>query len=426
MTLVLLFIVIYYLFINSHQTEKFAGVGSENPFSNLTCLHEDPNNTNSTKHIFKVSPSLNFKGGHYTYHKLQHPDRLSKTDGTKYITYDDIVETSDKPKCNDGEFSTYFVKKIRDENSKARTLFNKINAGQSNNNKSTWQQHECGLGELTNNSHWCGKIHKTISDNIDKICSTKPGDVPANYCSNFKDDKLGLNAYININDSKDSAVRQLLKDPTVVNQLKQVNQINYLQQKGADSITQKIRSVGAIPQEITLDNGEYHCFKDNYGNKIDSTGALCYNTDASKNIKPYAPTDKNGNIMCNPGDILQSSICKNASGVSYPTDLSDINNPKCTNPSDAIDSSGNTWSICSGIPLFDKIDATVSSKTFGTILNKTLGNDKKCTPELVKNGKGPTGTRGFCVRAPTVDELNNIKKTQWYNNFTDQFASASS
>jgi hypothetical protein len=405
--LVGLFVVVYYLFINSHQNETFSGIGSENPFSNLSCLYEDPNNTNSNKHIFKVSPSLNSKGGYYTYHKLLHPDRLTKTDGTEFVTYEDIVETSDTPKCNDGAFSTYFVKKIRDESSKARTLFNKINKGQTSTNKSTWQQRECTVTDLNNTTHWCNKLHNTILNNLDKVCSTKVGDVPANYCSNFNDNNVGLRAYINTNDN-------------TLN-----NQINYLQQKGTDAITQKIRNVGAIPQEVTLDNGEYHCFKDNYGNKIDSTGALCYNTDSTKNIKPYAPTiDKNGNIMCNTGDILNSTICKNASGVSYATNLSDPLNPKCGNAADAIDSSGNPWSICSGIPLFDKIDATVSSKTFGTILNKTIGNDKKCTNDLIKIGKGPTGSRGFCVRAPTTDEFTSLKQTQWYNNLTNQFASA--
>lgn len=228
----LLFAVVYYLFIMKHQNENFAGVANENPFTNLTCLHENPDDPKSAKHIFKVSPSLNNSNGFNTFHKLLHPDKISKTDGTQYVNYDDLVQTGDSPKCNDGEISSYFVKKIRDENSKVRSLFNKINSGQKNTNKSTWQQHECTVTDINNNTHWCNKIHSAILNNVDKICSTKPDNVPANYCSKFKDEKLGFNAYISTND-------------------KLINQVNYLQQRGTDSITQKIRNVGSVPQETT-------------------------------------------------------------------------------------------------------------------------------------------------------------------------------
>lgn len=404
-------VVIYYLFIRKHQNEKFSGVGSENPFTNLTCLQEDPNNDKSIKHIFKVSPNLNFKDSkgnivpYYTYDKVIHPDRLNKTDGTQYVNYDDMVEIGDTPKCNDGKFSSYIVKKIRDESSKARNLFNKINSGQSNNNKSTWRQQECTVTDINNKSNWCNKLHNTILNNLDKICSTKPGDVPANYCSSFKDTNLGLDAYLK----------------TSNNTL--INQINYLQQQGADTTTSIIRNIGSTPQEDTLNNGEYHCFKDNSGKLIDSSGSMCYNIDTTKNVTPYAPTiDKNGNILCNSGDTLNSTICKNGSGVAYPTN-SDLT---CNNTSDTLDPSGNTWSICNGTPLFDKVVATpTSSPLFGTVPNKNLNNDKKCTASLIKSGTGPTGSRGFCVRSSTVDEIAALKKTNWFTNtVTNKFASA--
>lgn len=396
-------IVIYYLFITqkSEQSENFAGVGSENPFTNLTCLHEDPNNVNSIKHVLKVSPSLNQKKGYYTYHKLLHPDKLSKTDGTQYVNYDDIVETGETIPCDDGHFSTYFVKKMRDETSKARKLFNKINSGQTNTNKSTWQQHECTVTDINNKSHWCNKIHNTILNNLDKVCSTKAGDVPANYCSSFKDTNIGLKEYVNSND----------------NTLK--NQVNYLKSAGIDKVSALIRNVGAVPQEITLDNGEYHCFKDNYGNSIDSTGSMCYNSDSNKNIKPYAPKIDKNSIMCNPGDTLNSTICKNASGVAYNPDLSDPSNPKCNNDKDTLDPSGNAWSICNGTGLFDTIDSKLTNPTFATVLNKITKNDTKCTADLIKNGKGPIGGKGFCVRAPTTDEINALKNTNWYNSLTN-------
>lgn len=404
-------IVIYYSFIFKHNDEQFSGVGSENPFTNLTCITEDPSNPNTTKHVFKVSTNLNFKDSkgsiipYYTYHKLIHPSRLNKTDGSQYVNYDDIVEVGDTPKCSDGEFSTYFVKKIRDESSKTRMLFNKINAGQSSTNKSTWQQNECTVTDLNNKSHWCNKIHNSISNNLDKICSTKPGDVPANYCSNLQDTTFGLKAYTNTND----------------NTLK--NQINYLQQKGADTTTSIIRNIGGTPQEDTLSNGEYHCFKDNLGQIINPTGSTCYNVDTTKNIVPYSPTiDVNKNILCNPGDTLNSTICKNASGLQYSTNT-DL---ACNNSSDTLDPSGNTWSICNGNPLFDKVVATpATSPLFGTIPNKSVNNNKKCTTDLIKIGKGPAGTKGTCVRATTSDEILALKKTSWFTNtVTGKFASA--
>lgn len=153
---------------------------------------------------------------------------------------------------------------------------------------------------------------------------------------------------------------------------------------------------------------------------------MCYNTDTNKNVKPYSPTNQNGKIMCNSGDTLNSTICKNASGVSYAPDLSDPTNPKCSNVSDSLDKSGNPWAICYGTGLFDKVDGTVSSKTFGTVLNKNTGNDKKCTDNMIKTNNRPSGSKGFCVRGPTQDEIENLKNTKWYKNFQDQFASASS
>ena len=396
-----------------HQSENFAGVGDQNAYTNLTCIQEYANDPNSTKHVFKVLP--NISGTNVTYHKLIHPDRLTKTDGTQFITYDDLVDSGKNVSCTDGSFSTS-LKSIRDPEQKASKLFLKINSATAKTNKSTWQQQECTINDINNgktnngkfdvNSHWCYKVHNAILNNLDKVCSTKAGDVPANYCKDLNDKDTGINGYIN----STKPIHTGLK-----------NQMNYLLQNGTSSLTKFTRNVSVIPQEDTLDNGEYHCFKDNYGNKIDSSGSMCYNTDSTKNITPYTPIiDKTGNIMCNPGDTLQSTICKNASGIAYPLDLTDPSNPKCSNASDALDNSGNTWSICSGTGLFDQVDFKPTNKTFGQILYKNASNDKKCTTSLIKSGKGPTGSRGFCVRNPTTDEFSILKKTHWSNNYADQ------
>jgi hypothetical protein len=409
---ILLFAVVYFLFImhnNNHKTENFSGVGDQNAYTNLTCLQDD----NGDKHVFKVLP--NITGTHVTYHKLHHPDRLSKTDGTQYIGYDDLVESGKNVPCADGEFSTS-LKSIRDPESKASKLFLKINSATTKTNKSTWQQHECTITDInngkTNNgkidpkAHWCYKVHNTIINNLDTLCSDKPGKVPANYCKDLKDKDAGTDAYVKSTKPEHISLK---------------NKMNYLVQNGASSLTKFTRNVSAIPQEDTLDNGEYYCFKDNYGNKIDPSGAMCYNTDSSKNIKPYPAIVDKEKIMCNPGDTLQSTICKNASGVSYAPELSDPTNPKCSNASDALDSSGNPWSICTGTGIFDQVDFKPSSKTFGQILYKNTGNHKKCTDDLIKKGsRPPAPAKGFCVRAATSDEYNVLKKTKWANNYTDQ------
>lgn len=412
-TIIIFLLVVCYLYIAKHQDENFSGIGDQNAYTNLTCVQEDINDPKSTKHILKVSPNIN--GNHVTYHKLIHPDRLTKTDGTQFVTYDDLVEIGKNVPCTDGDFSTS-LKSIRDPEQKASKLFLKINSSTAKTNKSTWQQQECTIadinngktinGKIDNKSHWCYKVHNTILNNLDTICSDKPGKIPANYCKDLKDIDIGIKGYVNSTDIKDTSLK---------------NQVNYLLQNGASSLTKFTRNVSAILQEDTLDNGEYHCFKDNYGNKIDSSGSMCYNIDSTKNITPYIPMiDKNQNIMCNAGDTLQSTICKNASGVAYPPDLTDPTNPKCSNSSDAYDSSGNSWSICGGTGIFDKVDFKPTSKTFGQILYKNIGNDKKCTTDLIKNGKGPIGSRGFCVRAPTINEFDILKKTHWSNNYSDQ------
>ena len=154
---IIFLITIYYLFV-IHSDENFSGSGVDNPFSNLTCITD----IDGKNHVLKVSPSLNSSKPYYTYHKLLHPDRITKTDGSQYVNFDDIVKQGDQVPCDDSKFSAYYVKSIRDQNSNARRLFNKINANTKDPKNTTWKTHECTTHNIKDPKHWCGKIHNSI------------------------------------------------------------------------------------------------------------------------------------------------------------------------------------------------------------------------------------------------------------------------
>jgi len=416
-TIVLLLAVIYYLFINSHQTEKLTvGEGGENIYTDLICVQENPNDPKSTKHILKIRPN---KNGNYTYHKTLHPDRLSRTDGTQYVNYDDLVDVGKNVPCQEGDFSTYLTKTgLPDSESKARKLFNKINGSRTNNNKSSWQQQECTVGDLMNTNHWCNKVHDSITKNINIFCpeDNQNGKPKAKLlgnanCTSFKDDKIGLNAF-----SKLKMAAQTSSLP----------QINFYDKEAKPCVQSALAAVGSTPQEVMLDNGQYSCLKDNYGKPIDPTGAMCYNLDPTKNIKPYAPNINGNVIKCNVGDTLQSTVCKNASGVNVAPDLTNPSIPNCKGKGEEIN-------ICDGTGLFDGvITKPLNNPLFGTIPFKSRGNDTKCTNASILSGTLPKGGKrgGFCVRNPTSDESSYLKtgykldnnNVIWFDNLQSKFA----
>ena len=387
---ILFLIVIYYLFIhNKTKDENFSGSGTDNPFSNLTCITD----INGKNHILKVSPSLNSSKPYYTYHKLLHPDRLLKTDGSQYVGFDDIVKQGDQVPCDDSKFSAYYVKSIRDQNSNARRLFNKINANTKDPKNTTWKTHECTTHNIKDPNHWCGKIHNSINTNHDKICSTKIGTVPASYCSSFDDPNIGLIANIATDN---------------LNTLN-IPYVNNLVQNGIPCTQGALNNIGMTIQEYTDPvTGIYYCLKDNDKKLINSTGSMCINKNT--NITPYNPIVNGSTISCNIGDQLQSSICINASGVPYPQ-----------NADGTCNGQDNTDSVCAGTPLFNSVNNTITSPLYGTVPMKF--DSAKCNLDgsIKVDSKGKPLAKS-CTRQATTSEIDALQKSPWYQNLVNQFA----
>ena len=169
----LLIVVLYYYFF--HKQENFDGSSTNNVFSKLACITGTDNN----EYVFKVDNSLNIKNAK-TLHSLV--DNYKKGDSTiKQIQKSDFLDSGDSVPCDEANFSTYYVKKLRNPNSKTKTLFNKFN--------SKWQNQECTVSDIKDESHWCNKVYNAINNNT-KLCDTSdPKNNPPKYCNDFKDVK---------------------------------------------------------------------------------------------------------------------------------------------------------------------------------------------------------------------------------------------
>ena len=171
--IVLSIAVLYYYFF--YIQENFDGSGTNNVFSKLACI----TGADLNEYVFKVDNSLNIKNAK-TLHSLV--KNYKKGDTTiKQITKSDFLETGDLVPCDEANFSTYYVKKLRDPVSKTKALFNTFN--------SSWQNQECTVSDIKDTNHWCNKVYNAINDNP-KLCDTSdPKNNPPKYCNDFKDVK---------------------------------------------------------------------------------------------------------------------------------------------------------------------------------------------------------------------------------------------
>lgn len=169
----LLIVVLYYYFF--HKIENFDGAATNNVFSKLACIIDG----SGTEHVFKVDNSLNIKNAK-TLHSLV--NKYKKGDTTiNQIKKSDFLDSGDSVPCDEANFSTYYVKKLRNPNSKTKALFNTFN--------SSWQNQECTVSDIKNTNHWCNKVYNAINNNP-KLCDTSdPKNNPPKYCNDFKDVK---------------------------------------------------------------------------------------------------------------------------------------------------------------------------------------------------------------------------------------------
>ena len=165
----------YYSFVNQ---ENFDGSATNNVFSKLACITDG----SGSEHVFKIDNSLNIKDKDNKFYKTLHSlvRNYKKGDTTiNRVNKVDFLETGDTVPCDEANFSTYYVKKLRDPSSKTKTMFNSFNSG--------WQNQECTVADINNVDHWCNKVYNSINNNP-ALCDTKdPKNNPPKYCMDFKD-----------------------------------------------------------------------------------------------------------------------------------------------------------------------------------------------------------------------------------------------
>jgi hypothetical protein len=176
--LVILVILGLYYYVN-YKREDFDGSATNNVFSKLACIK----GTDGNDYIFKIDTSLNMKDSNTNkYYKTLHSlvRNYKKGDTTlNAIKKTDFLESGDTVPCDEANFSTYYVKKLRNPLSKTKSLFNSFSSG--------WQNQECTVEDIKNESHWCNKVYNSIN-NDPKLCdTTDPKNNPPKYCMEFKE-----------------------------------------------------------------------------------------------------------------------------------------------------------------------------------------------------------------------------------------------
>lgn len=171
-------IVAIFLYHYLEIQENFDGSATNNVFSKLACITDE----SGGEHVFKIDNSLNIKDKDNKFYKTMHSlvRNYKKGDSTiNRINKDDFLETGDTVPCDEANFSTYYVKKLRDPSSKTKAMFNSFNKG--------WQNQECTVADINNSDHWCSKVYNSINNN-QALCNTKdPKNNPPKYCMDFKD-----------------------------------------------------------------------------------------------------------------------------------------------------------------------------------------------------------------------------------------------
>jgi hypothetical protein len=369
MLLFIIFVILFVItFIISSSKESFSGVSSDNPFTDLTCIKDN----SGMEHIVKISPSLNIKTPtgipYITIHKLFNPTKNA------FVEKSDFVNDNDTIECDDSKFSKYYVKSIRDENSKSRKLFNNINNRMSTTN-STWKTQECTPNDINNNNHWCYKVFHAINDNPD-VCESKIGKVTPRYCSIFNDATNGIAKYTQI---------QSTNTPI----------INNLTQQGKGCILNTLSQYGSTPQSYTNSDGDYVCLKDR---GIEPKNAECY---SSQTKLIYNPVQNGDKLKCNPGDIIRGK--------------------KGSDP-------------CMGNGLFDTVN-TNPGILFGTIPTTYSNVSQYCNSDGTIKAGMKLPAKKVCIREPTIDEITALQNsykfgqpipnqnTPWYSGITNAFQS---
>lgn len=175
--LIAIVVAIFFYYYLDNQ-ENFDGSATNNVFSKLACIIDG----SGAEHVFKIDTSLNTKDKDNKFYKTLHSlvRNYKKGDTTiNRVNKVDFLETGDTTPCDEANFSTYYVKKLRDPSSKTKTLFNNFNSG--------WQNQECTVADINNGDHWCNKVYNSINNNP-ALCDTKdPKNNPPKYCMDFKD-----------------------------------------------------------------------------------------------------------------------------------------------------------------------------------------------------------------------------------------------
>jgi hypothetical protein len=167
---------LYYYFY--YKQENFDGSSTNNVFSKLACITGKDGND----YVFKIDTSLNMKDKNNNNYKTLHSlvRNYKKGDATiNQIKKTDFIETGDTVPCDEANFSTYYVKKLRDPVSKTKTMFNTFNSG--------WQNQECTVSDINNPAHWCNKVYTAINENPTLCDKSDPKNNPPKYCNDFKD-----------------------------------------------------------------------------------------------------------------------------------------------------------------------------------------------------------------------------------------------
>lgn len=224
--IIILIVFVYFAFF--HNSENFSGAAIDNPYSNLTCI-----NTVNGNVIAKVSRSFNPidpKNPNITLHGLVHPDSIN-TSNPRLVQLSDIVDPS--VPCDDAKFTAAYVKDIRNSNSKARQLFDKIYKSTNATKYSTWQTIECTAQHLSGKlgSHWCADTYNVINNDITCNPNAPIGTVPHSFCSK----QQNLQDYANSNDLR------LGTSPDKTLQ-------NFIKASGRGCTSNCLVSSGAIPQ----------------------------------------------------------------------------------------------------------------------------------------------------------------------------------
>ena len=177
---VLVLLLFFLYFFLEHHLEKFSGDVTENVFSKLACITDK----NGNEHVFKIDDSKNIKDAnnnpYKTIHALIKPYKKGDANINRVVK-SDFLDSGDSIVCDEANFSTYYVKKLRDPNSKTKQLFNLYNA--------SWQNQECTLSDIKDTNHWCNKVFNAINDDP-VLCDTKNfKHNPPKYCMEFPDVK---------------------------------------------------------------------------------------------------------------------------------------------------------------------------------------------------------------------------------------------